>query len=113
MGANMLVDLYFDSEMQKYLKEVFTKIDDQTVVFETQDDEVEIESAQPSSCDKYGYIGYICPKEYFSWNWQRFRCRDQRTVDVVFLTNTNMLVVRKCKSPRKSHTMRAEMISTH
>ena len=113
MGANMLVNMYFDSEMQKYLEEVFTEIDDQTVVFETQDDEVEIESTQPSPCDKYGYIGYICTEEYFAWNWQRFQCRDQRTVDVVFLQNTNMLVVRKWKSPRKNHTMQAEMISIH
>ncbi len=103
MGANMLVKIYFGSEMQQYLKEVFTQIDDQTVVFETQDDDVRNESAQPSSCDKYGYIGSVYPEEYFAWNWQRFRCHDQHTVDVVFLANTNILVVRKGGISEKPH----------
>ncbi|MBK8033790.1 MAG: hypothetical protein IPK17_30685 [Chloroflexi bacterium] len=113
MGADMLVKQYFESEMQQYLEEVFTEIDDRTVVFETQDDDIRIESAQRSPCDKYGYIGSIYPEEYFAWNWQRFRCLDQRTVDVVFLENTNILVVRKGGIPGRIQTKQAEMISGH
>ena len=109
----MLVKMYFDSEMRKYLEEVFPEINDQTVVFETQDNKVENAPPEPSPSDKYGYIGSICPEEYFTWNWQRFRCHDQRMVDVVLLKNNNILVVRKWKSSGESHSLGGDISTTN